>query len=296
MTTKSQQPGGLTDSQWNVDPKQSFRDRNWFSTPWLVPAVSAEYVFNEKTKLSWKSLGTVAERNSVGFTKAITTMDDLSNRQIDRDFYTTYGSEIRLLTDYQFLGLNHTLAAGLRYFKGRIDRKQLGSGSTGGDMNFELDNGIFPRNLDFTNTNQAVFLENVFRLSDQLLFTGGIRLEQINSQIEGRLNVVNGQEVYLTPTNRKRNFVLLGAGAEYHITPRSEFYSNISQAYRPVIMSDLTPPATTDVIDENLQDAHGYNFDFGYRGKVSNYLNYPGAYKMVISQNGKIKVSTIERL
>jgi Fe(3+) dicitrate transport protein len=45
-----------------------------------------------------------------------------------------------------------------------------------------------------------------------------------------------------------------------------------------VLISDLTPPATTDVIDPNLQDARGYNFDFGYRGKIASYLNFDLSY------------------
>jgi Fe(3+) dicitrate transport protein len=32
-------------------------------------------------------------------------------------------------------------------------------------------------------------------------------------------------------------------------------YANITQAFRPVLFSDLTPPAVTDVIDPNLKDA-----------------------------------------
>jgi Fe(3+) dicitrate transport protein len=34
-------------------------------------------------------------------------------------------------------------------------------------------------------------------------------------------------------------------------------YANITQAFRPVLFSDLTPPAVTDVIDPNLKDASG---------------------------------------
>ncbi len=274
MTAVSQQPGGLTDVQFKQDARQSLRSRNWFSTPWLVPSVNAEYVFNEKTKLSWKAFGTIAERNSVGFVRAITENDNFGNRQIDRDFYTTYGSELRLMSDFKFLGLNNTLAAGLRYFNGHIDRKQQGVGDAGSEMNFDLSAGIYPRDLDFSNINTAAFMENIFRINDKFLITAGVRLENISSTMEGRFSMVNGQPNNLAPINRKRSFLLFGAGAEYHVSPTTEFYTNISQAYRPVLISDLTPPATTDIIDQNLGDARGYNFDFGYRGKVGNYLNF----------------------
>jgi Fe(3+) dicitrate transport protein len=291
MMTEIQQAGGLTDAQFAQDARQSLRSRNWFSTPWFIPSVNMEYIFSPKTKLSLKAFSTIAERNSVGNVRPITEADNLTSpRQVDRDFYTTFGSELRLLTNYNFLGKENTLATGLRYFKGHIDRKQQGRGSSGTQMDFDLSEGIYPRDLDFTNINQAAFAENIFRLNKKLLFTAGARIENISSVMEGQFGINNGNPILLNNITRNRSFIILGGGLEYHITPETEFYSNISQAYRPVLISDLTPPATTDIIDENLQDARGYNFDFGYRGKVGNYLNFDVDYFFVNYNN---RVGTI---
>ena len=278
MTTESQQPGGLTDGQFAEDSRQSSRSRNWFSTPWFVPSFSAEYLVSPKTKLSWKAFGTIAERNSVGFVRPINVEDDLSNRQVDRDYYTTYGSELRLSSSYQLFGKEQTLMTGLRYFNGHIDRKQQGIGTSGSDMDFSVAAGDYRRDLDFNNINLAAFAENVFRFSDKFLVTGGIRIENIRSVMEGQLNVTNGNPQLLEQITRTRSFALLGVGAEYHVTPSTEFYGNFSQAYRPVLISDLTPPATTDVIDPNLQDSRGYNVDFGYRGSLFSYLKFDLSY------------------
>ena len=291
MTYKSQQAGGLTDAQFAQDARQSVRSRNWFSTPWLVPSLSAEYVFSEKTKVSWKAFGVIAERSSVGNVAAITTVDNLtSNRQVDRDYYNNYGSELRFITDYKFFGLTNTLATGLRYYNGNIDRKQQGKGTTSQDMEFGIE-GEYPRDLDFNNINKAAYFENIFRISKKFLVTAGARIENISSTMQGRFSLSNGVANNLTPTTRNRSFLLFGGGVEYHLTEQSEFYSNISQAYRPVLISDLTPPATTDVIDENLQDARGYNFDFGYRGKVANYLNFDVDY-FYVNYNNRIGTIT----
>lgn len=291
MTYKSQQAGGLTDAQFAQDARQSVRSRNWFSTPWLVPSLSAEYVFSEKTKVSWKAFGVIAERSSVGNVAAITTVDNLtSNRQVDRDYYNNYGSELRFITDYKFFGLTNTLATGLRYYNGNIDRKQQGKGTTSQDMEFGIE-GEYPRDLDFNNINKAAYFENIFRVSKKFLVTAGARIENISSTMQGRFSLSNGVANNLTPTTRNRSFLLFGGGAEYHLTEQTEFYSNISQAYRPVLISDLTPPATTDVIDENLQDARGYNFDFGYRGKVANYLNFDVDY-FYVNYNNRIGTIT----
>ena len=291
MTYKSQQAGGLTDAQFAQDARQSVRSRNWFSTPWLVPSLSAEYIFSEHTKLSWKAFGVIAERSSIGNVAAITSVDNLSSsRQVDRDYYNNFGSELRFITDYKFLGMNNTVASGLRYYNGNIYRQQQGKGSKSMEMEFSVE-GEYPRDLNFNNINKATYFENIFRFSKRFLMTAGARLENINSIMQGRFSLSNGQANNLTPINRKRNFLLFGGGAEYHLTSHTEFYSNISQAYRPVLISDLTPPATTDVIDENLQDARGYNFDFGYRGKVGNYLNFDIDY-FYVNYNNRIGTIT----
>lgn len=278
MTTESQKPGGLTDSQFEEDSRQSSRGRNWFSTPWFVPSLSAEYLISATTKLSWKAFGTIAERNSVGFVRPINVEDDLGNRQVDRDYYTTYGSELRLSSTYRLFGQEQTLMTGLRYFNGHIDRKQLGVGTSGTETDYSVAAGNFRRDLDFNNVNLAAFAENVFRFSDKFLATGGVRVESIRSVMEGQLNITNGNPQLLDQISRTRSFVLFGVGAEYHLTPGTEFYTNFSQAYRPVLISDLTPPATTDVIDPNLKDSRGYNVDFGYRGNLFSYLKFDLSY------------------
>ncbi|MCE2708109.1 MAG: TonB-dependent receptor, partial [Algoriphagus sp.] len=278
MTADTQQPGGLTDAQFATNPQQSTRARNWFSTPWYIPALTAEYLISPKTKVSWKAFGTFAERNSVGFMRPIHVEDDLGNRQVDRDYYTTYGSEVRLSSSYTLFGREHSLVGGLRYFNGHIDRKQLGVGTSRTDLDYSVAAGPFARDLDFSNTNWAAFVEQVFRFSDRFLMTGGVRLEQIQSTMQGQLNRVNGVPQFLEPITRSRSFAIFGAGAEYHVTKTSEFYANLSQAYRPVLISDLTPPATTDIIDPNLTDSRGYNFDLGYRGSWTPALQFDLSY------------------
>ncbi|MHA7130150.1 TonB-dependent receptor domain-containing protein [Algoriphagus namhaensis] len=278
MTTETQQPGGLTDAQFAEDPSQSSRSRNWFNTPWFIPSLTADYILSPKTKINLKAFGSIAQRNSVGFMKPITEEDDFGNRQLDRDIYHTFGTELRLSSSYLFLGREHNLVTGYRFFSGNIDRNQRGVGTDGTEMDFKLVGEAYPRDLDFDNVNNAAFVENMFSLTDKLLLTAGVRLEHISSEMRGTLNTVNGVPQILTPENRTRTFALLGLGGEYHLTKTTELYTNFSQAYRPVLISDLTPPATTDVIDPNLQDARGYNFDLGYRGNVGTFLNFDVSY------------------
>ena len=293
MTYQSQQPGGLTDSLFNVDARQSLRSRNWFSTPWLVPALTAEYVFNENAKLSFKSFGTIGERSSIGFVSAINNRDPLStNRQIDRDFYNNVGSEVRFVKNYQLFNRKQTFSSGLRYFNGNTHRQQKGKGDTGTDFNTTLLDANYPTDLRFVNQNYAAFTEHIIHVTDRLLFTGGARFENISTNSDGRLSFKSdGSENRITDLKRTRSFVIFGSGLEFHPTKQTEIYSNIAQAYRPVLYSDLTPPSTTDVIDTDLKDAKGYNFDLGYRGKIGTWLNFDVDY-FYISYNNRIGTIT----
>ena len=292
MYTQSQQAGGLTDTEFAQNAQQSKRARNWFSNPWFIYALTADYVISADSKLSLKYFGTTAERNSIGFTKAITEVDPMGNRQVDRDFYQTNGLELRYLVDYKLGSWKNTVASGLRYFSGEIKRKQLGVGSNGNGMDFDIQ-GLYTRDLIFHNTNYAAFAETILRPSERLLMTIGARLEQIETHMMGQSGLSSsGTPLAATPSTRERSFVLLGAGAEYQVSSGTKLYSNIAQAYRPVLASDLLPPATTDVIDPNLSDAKGFNFDLGYRGELGNYLTFDVDYFHLDYDN---RVGTISR-
>jgi Fe(3+) dicitrate transport protein len=288
MDYVSQQAGGLTDSLYTINAQQSVRARNWFSAPWFVPAITADYIFNNETKLSFKTFATFGERSSIGFVKAINIADDNAQRQIDRDFYQNFGGEVRFITSYSLFGKKHTVVSGLRYFEGNTTRQQVGPGDAGNEYNTSLVEGkLYSRDMQFDNDNAAAFTENVIRFNKKLLMTAGLRYEHIKAISNGRLGFVNGQAMTINNLIRNRNFLLFGAGLEYHTTPNQEFYTNISQAYRPILFSDLTPPSTSDIIDQNLSDAKGYNIDFGYRGRLGNYLTFDVDY-FFISYNNRV--------
>ncbi|WP_448518063.1 TonB-dependent receptor domain-containing protein [Rhodoflexus sp.] len=279
---KNQQPGGLTDTQFAQDARQSSRARNWFSTPWTVPTLTVDFKATEKWTSSLKVFGLVGERNSIGYVRAINIRDTLNTqlgafnpRQIDRDQYRNFGAEWRNLISYQFLNQESTIAAGVRYYTGFTRRKQNGRGDTGSDFNLNLHEANFPRNLEFLTNNASFYVENMFRLTKSWTVTPGIRYEMVQNTGEGQFSrAANGSAIMMPRQETQRNFVLAGIGTEYSLSTAANIYANISQAYRPVLFSDITPPATTDVIDENLRDASGFNADLGIRGSYKNILTY----------------------
>ena len=78
------------------------------------------------------------------------------------------------------------------------------------------------------------------------------------------------------------------------MTKHTEFYGNISQAYRPIQFANLQAPPTTDVVDPDLKDAKGYNIDFGYRGKLKDWLQFDvsGYYLNYENRVGTVTVNT----
>jgi Fe(3+) dicitrate transport protein len=280
MNYLSQQAGGLTDAQFATDARQSGRARNWFSTPWNTAALTLQYKANAHTQFTFKAFGILAQRNSIGFTAAVTVADTINEntgaynpRQIDRDVFQNIGAELRGVHQYQFLKHMSALSGGLRIYKGLTLRDQKGIGSKGSGYSLDIisqQNGLdFGKSFELGTMNAAAFVENLFQITEKFALTPGIRYEWIASTIEGYINTSATGQIN---DARTRQILLLGIGAEYTVNPQSNLYGNFSQGYRPVTFSELTPAATADVIDPNLKDASGYNADFGFRGSIKQHL------------------------
>jgi Fe(3+) dicitrate transport protein len=284
MNYLSQQAGGLTDSMYQVDARQSERERNWFSTPWNTASINLNYNLSHQTRFVLKAFGTFAERNSVGFTKAITVADTFNTtlgsfnpRQVDRDEYTNIGTELRGIHEYNLFGNRSAISSGIRFYSGKTLRMQQGIGSTGSEYELMIStqhNGYdYAKQLAFNTVNAAAFIENMFSITSKFSVTPGIRYELIQSAASGRINTSGTGEI--NEEQKDRNIILLGFSTEYTVTKSSNIYANFSQGYRPVTYSEMSPSATTDVIDPNLKDASGYNVDLGYRGTIlKNFLKF----------------------
>ncbi|HSV87705.1 MAG TPA: TonB-dependent receptor [Bacteroidales bacterium] len=283
MNYRSQQPGGLTDLQFVSDARQSGRDRNWFSTPWNVAALIINYDLSETAKIDVKLFGVLAERNSVGYVRPIHVPDtfnvnigSFNNRQVDRDLYLNLGAETRILKKYRLFNSDNAISAGFRAYYGQTDRLQLGIGTTGREMDFNIErlqpNGNeFGRDLFFTTDNFAFFAQNLFRITPRLSVTPGFRLEIINNSASGLINPAGGD---IGDRQHNRTLLLAGIGLEYKTTATTNFYANFSQSFRPVTFAELTPSATSDIIDPDMRDQKGFNLDAGWRGSITDALSF----------------------
>lgn len=300
--SRSQQAGGLTDTQFQQDAQQSLRARNWFDLDWLTPGITAEYKINRNQHLNVKVFGIVADRNSVGFFPSggilvkdtiNTTISTYNSRTVDIDKYRNFGAEARYLLQYNIGKQQSNLSAGLRLYRGNTLRYRGGVGTTGTDYSIDRKEGtLWVSDINYQSGNVAVFAENLFQLTDKLLLVPGIRYEYITSQASGYNGLSNNVPLVIQDQSRSRGFLLAGLGAEYSITRNTSLYANATQSYRAVQFADLTAAPTTDVIDTNLTDAKGLNVDVGYRGNVKNYLKFDVSLFLLDYQN---RIGTIRQ-
>ncbi len=293
----NQQPGGLTDSMFRENPRQSLRSRNWFNVNWHIASLQLEYKPKSNLSITWKNNMVVGERNSIGFNKSITTKDSINAstlefnaRQIDRDSYKTFNSEARFFYTYKILQKEQALSAGVRASYASTLRRQIGKGDFGTDFNLSLQQDSFPRSLNFTSTNIALFAENMFHFGKYFFITPGIRYEFVRNTANGRIDIQRGTPVLMPEGNKQYHIFLAGIGLQYDLFSTTNFYANITQAYRPVLYSDLTPSSTTDVIEDNLKSSSGVNIDFGYRGTYKDFLtfDFSGYYLLYKNRIGNV--------
>ena len=284
----AQQPGGLTDTQFEQQPNFSNRSRNWFDVDWKLYSLALEHAISPNTDFSVTLFALDASRKSVGFREnRVSQVDDL---QAPRDLivgnFRNWGAEARFLTRYNLFKTEQALLVGAKYYQSNNTERQ-GPGSTSNEADFNFADTLFPEytrqsNFTFPNLNIAFFAEHIFKLTQKLTVTPGVRVDIIKTQSQGEYknivldlagNAILNQTI---ADNRSfdRSFALLGVGASYKASYATEIYSNLSQNYRSVTFSDIriTNPSLT--IDPNITDERGYTFDLGARGKFKNFLRY----------------------
>ncbi len=279
----AQQPGGLNDYWFALKPDSSFRARNWFKVIWNVAALNFNYDFSNKTKFNIKVFSNFSYRESLGNLDRISRIDLNQNRTIIYDHFVNVGAEARLLHKYRIKNISAAFATGCRVYKGFTDSKQ-GDGTASKDADFRLLNPENPEKFSykFHNYNASFFIENLFFITDKWTVTPGLRIEYIETNMDGyyrfiqrnRANDVISDNKFAENKSIPRAFVLAGVGSSYRPNSSIEIYGNISQNYRAVTFSDIRIQNPNFKIDPNIQDEKGITSDVGIRGTIKKIFNY----------------------
>ena len=302
-----QMPGGMTDAEFDQNPQQSFRARNWMTSPWNVAAFTADYKASDRDFINFKSANNFSSRNIVwrnedggpGSPDSINpaTMQYTPREVLHENFKSTT-NEFRLVHTYFYNENQQVLDGGVRFFYGWMNRLEGGVGTTGSDANFTDSANFYATNMAFTTLNIAPYLEHSFKLTKSLTITPGVRMEYIKTTINGYVTPDNSGELFLN--SAKDRTIGLGAiGLNYSTEHNGTVYINLSQCYTPITYSQLYPLGldTNAKIDPKLKDVTGYNFDAGWRGKFWNkftmdidyfLMHYNNAigFEDLVAQNG----------
>ncbi len=282
MDYLAQQPGGLTDIQFEDDPSQSNRSANWFRVNWNVFALKADYKIDKNTQWNSHLFGLIAERSALGRLDNISWAEENlpENRDLIKSTFKNWGFESRLIHKYEFMGARSAVLSGIRYYQGKTHKDQ-GLGDATKDPNFALfeersNKGVF---FDFPSQNISVFTENLIKITDQITLTPGLRFENIRTESEGYVQFENPNNVNeilrLTQSkNLNRNVLLYGLGFSYKPSEETEIYFNAAKNYRAINFNDLYISNTNIKIDSNLTDEQGYNIDLGVRGEIGKWIDY----------------------
>lgn len=277
----AEQPGGLTDKQFEEDALQVTRFGNWFAVDWFLPSLNLAYQKgNYKSEITYSYLD--AQRSALGFIQSPDRVDPIkissasyaeSQRDLFLDEFNNHTVEWRNVYRYSISEKPAALAFGARIYKG--NSRKLQAAATPGDKPvFESDNtdaNAVQLDYDFDNYNTAVYVENVLPLGS-FKFSPGIRAEWIQTDYKGySVSTVRDQSGNVLSADkleeesvRPRAFVIAALGVSRKQN-NTEFYSNISQNYRSVSFSDFKVRNPSYRVDQNLKDERGFNFDLGLR-------------------------------
>lgn len=283
----AQQAGGLTDRQFETDPYQSFRKRNWFSVYWNLFSLNLDYTFSDRSKLNSKTFGLLAYRKALGVLSSPLRSDDepYGNRDLIYGKFLNIGNETRWSFKYALherTDVRGVFLLGVRVYSGQTTKKQgVGNRKTGAQFEF-LEGERLKSDFIFPSKNFSLFSEHVFFLSSQFSVTPGVRWEFIETAGRGVYDAStyhpSSGEVLLDRVAddapyRARHVLLYGLGVSYK-SVFGEVYGNFSKNYKAINFNDIRIVSPNSKVDEKIKDENGYSLDFGLRGQGSEYLRY----------------------
>ena len=256
-----------------------------------------DYKISSKTTLESFVLAQYAGRDASGFLGLISRTDPLDETDLLQDTYKNLVVESKILHRYNIKDKILVFLGGLRYMQGKTIKKQ---GETSNDQKATF-KYLNPERLEgsdyvFPSKNISIFTENVFNISDKFSLIMGARWEYINQNVDGyyTYRVFDFAGNILLDTSFAetkqfvRDFIFFGGGVSYKHSEDLEIYTNFSQNYRAVGYNNLRIVNPNLVIDPNLSDEKGFNFDLGIKGNTRNQLVFFDANVFVLKYNNKI--------
>lgn len=282
MTYLAQQPGGLTDQQFEEDARASYRNRNWFKVDWNVLALHYDWEIKKNKRFNLRAFGMLSDRYSLGYLGKINTVDPMGKRDLIAGEFKNAGVEARYLQEYEIgKKIRGGVLIGARAYTGYTQNAQ-GLASAGSDADFKFQNPGEPELSDysFPSQNLAGFIENILFIGERFTMNAGLRYEYIRSEANGYYKkyaiALNQDTIGIFKISEQnqvpRTVPLAGIGGSYKTGKRSSLYTNYCMNYRAINFNDIRVANANVLIDTLIKDEYGSTTELGWRGFALPYL------------------------
>ena len=267
------EPGGLNARDFARNPDKTTRFHDEFRLRRYAGSLELQHKFSPSTELSIKTWGGYYQRWSKrqrgGAFGALPTGAAANTNSIENQEFYTFGIEPRIRHDWQALGGEHTLAAGMQFYYNHSPREDQRGFSR--DAESGRTTAYSERDLTYG----SFFVENKFTFG-RLSITPGFRMELINQDVTTQnYSPATG----LKTTGRSKSKFdpqpLFGLGIAYDMDHETQLYANVSQSYRTTIFTEsLVVPTTTDTFTSDAEPNAGWSYEIGYRGQPKSWINW----------------------
>lgn len=294
MTRMEQQPGGLTEALFASSPRLSTRNRNWFSVDWFVGGIGVDYQVTSSWKLNADVSAVIANRNSLGFLGTPDRIDLGGERGLITADFNSLTWDVRGTRSWKSnaSGGFNALLIGSQGLRGDNGMRQ-GWANDSEDSNFTFIESLVGESSDtnFPNFQESFFAQGIIGASPRFSITPGIRCERIRTSMDGEYRAVvtdlNGNflEDSIFRTNDARNRVVLLPGIGFSWKEGStEVYGNAVRNFRAINFSDIQLTGLGVVVDPDISDEFGANFDLGIRKRTESFQVDFSAYCLIYKE------------
>jgi iron complex outermembrane recepter protein len=174
-----------------------------------------------------------------------------------------YSQEFRYINVAPLFGYRNWFQAGFQYFGTSLkDAQQQNLGNA--------QPGTLIKNQENTSNNYGVYAEDVFGISPTVSLVLGGRLQystrNVNDLLAGTTGALSGDVDYFGAIPK--------IGTIWQFAPTMQIYGNVSGAYQPPLLLELTAPGQISGTLDDLKPTRGWQFEIGTRGNWGDRLSW----------------------
>lgn len=284
------EPGGLTfatgpnAANYHDSRDQTPKLHDRFRLRRYVPSVRYERDFSEDTRLGVAAWGGYYDRASWrqrggGFGQRPSGAAAQTN-DIERQEFYSFGLEPRVRHDWSAWDGEHTLAAGVQYFRSHSPRTDRRGNAP------DARDGVVFRDAERDVNYGAAFAENRF-VFGRWSVTPGLRIENLAQDLEqSNFNPATGAFINRGENDRLDVKPLVALAVARDLGRGIEAYAGVAQSYRPTIFTEsLIVPPNGLVAPGDIGPSDTWTYEAGVRGQPADWFFWDSSLFLVDLDN-----------